>query len=116
MQRITLPQAKAGMVLAEPATSEQGTTICGPGTELTENLIGRLERFGVARVTVEGHPVKKAGEDKSLADLEAELDTRFSHLEDNSLMMELKGVFREQLHERMQELAPGEAGGAPPPE
>lgn len=103
MQRITLSQAKPGMVLAEPASSEQGTTVCGPGTELTETLITRLGRFGVSRITVEGHPVPKKGEDKSLTQLTKELDVRFSRVQDNPLMMELKAVFREQLHDRMQQ-------------
>lgn len=106
MQRITLPQARPGMVLADPAHNEQGTVVCGPGTELTESLIGRLERFGVARITVEGHPVRKRGEEKSPAELAAELDRRFAAHQDSPLMMELKAVFRDQLDARMQEMRP----------
>ena len=109
MQRITIVQAKAGMVLADPAENEQGMVVCGPGTPLTETLIGRLERFGVVRISVEGHPVAKAGEDKSEGDLAAELDARFARHTDDPLMMDLKGVFREQLHTRMTEMS-GEAG------
>ena len=104
------------MVLAEPAVSDQGTTVCGVGTELSDSLIGRMENFGVARLTVEGHPVKKSGEDKSLAELEAELDTRFSHHAAVPLMMEIKGVFRERLHERIREMEGGDVDAAPPAE
>ena len=111
MQRIAITQAKAGMVLADAAENEKGTVVCGPGTPLTEILIGRLERFGVGRISVEGHPVKKAGEDKSLETLAAELDARFAKHTDNPLMMEVKGVFHAQLQERMAEFS-GETGEA----
>lgn len=113
MQRITLTQAKPGMILAEPASGEQGTTVCGIGTELTGTLISRLENFGVTRLTVEGHPVQKKGDDKTLPELLGELDTRFSHVEDQPLTMELKAAFREQIHERMTEMAVGDDEAAP---
>lgn len=109
MQRITIVQAKAGMVLAEPAQNEQGTVICGAGTLLDDTLLGRMERFSVVRITVEGHPVKKKGDDKSEDELAAMLDARFARHADNELMMGVKAVFREQLHARMTEMAGGDA-------
>lgn len=111
MQRIALTSAAPGMVLAEPAESEQGTVVCGAGTTLTETLINRLQKFGVTRLIVEGHPVKKVGEDETVEQQLAALDRRFAAHADNELMMQLKQVFRDRIHERARE----DAGDAAEP-
>ena len=50
---LPLSMAQAGMVLAKPACNDKGMVLCKEGTELTENLIERLGRFGIDMVTIE---------------------------------------------------------------
>lgn len=115
MQRISISQAAAGMVLAEPAESEQGMVICGAGTALTDSLLARFEKFGVTRLTVEGHPVQKPGESRSEEEQLAELEHRFAAHAADPVMMLIKDAFSEQLHERMADYS-GEPGAPPPSE
>ncbi|MGE4296871.1 MAG: hypothetical protein AB7E47_02485 [Desulfovibrionaceae bacterium] len=57
MQKIPLNLAAAGMVLAKPVMRDNGTVLVAEGTELTDNLLFRLENMHVDNVVVEGSPV-----------------------------------------------------------
>ncbi|AJE02877.1 hypothetical protein [Geobacter pickeringii] len=96
MQTIPIALAEPDMVLARPVTrvdAPQGPPICGKGTVLTVSLIERLRNQGIRMLTVEGRPVAMEGE-KSLDELLAELDRRFSKVETVPLMQRLKGMYR----------------------
>ncbi len=60
MQKVPLQMAQAGMVLEKPVTRENGMTLIGAGTELTESLIQRLENMGIESVIVQGNPLAAA--------------------------------------------------------
>ncbi len=97
----TIPIALAGpeMVLARDVRrneNPQVPPICGRGTILTESLIERLVNMGIKVVTVEGHPVAVEGE-KTLEDLLADLDHRFSKVANVPLMGRLKEIYRKNI-------------------
>lgn len=96
MQTIPIVLAEPDMILAREvkrADNPQGPPICGTGTVLTTSLLERLRTLGIKMVTVEGHPVAIAGE-KTLDDLLADLDRRFSKVENIPLMQRLKEMYR----------------------
>jgi hypothetical protein len=62
----------------------------------------RLRNMGVQTVTVEGHPLVIEGE-KTLAEMLADLDSRFSRVANNARMDYLKGLFMEQIQREMGE-------------
>lgn len=103
MQKIPLMLAKAGMILARDVfrgDSQAGMPICGRDTELTDDLINRLEQMDVQSLYVEGHPVWEEGK-RSLDDMLRELDQRFELSRQNSLNSILYDIYRAQLVKSM---------------
>jgi hypothetical protein len=93
MQRISLSQAAAGMVLAKPVVNEKGQTLVAEKTEITETLIGRLERFNISRITVEGHPVDMPGQKPpDPAKIRLEIDRAFIRIKDDPTMDRLREI------------------------
>ena len=103
MQRIPIRLAAPGMKLAKAVTNERGMALCGPGTELTKEMITRLSSMGVKRITVEGRPVDTGDSEKSLSQQIEELHTRFRRVEGDQLMRRVKDIFLERLKERATE-------------
>ena len=103
MQKIPLNLAKPGMKLAKSVTNDRGVTLCGAGTELTEETIARLSGMDVKRITVVGHPVDMGGEEKSLSERMDELHARFRNVEADPLMKKIKNIFLEVLREEADE-------------
>ena len=103
MQKIPLKKAKAGMKLAKPVENDRGMTLCGAGTELTDETIDRLVRMEVKRITVEGHPIDTGQEQKSLDQLLKELDGRFKKVADDPLMKKIKNMISQVLTEQAEE-------------
>ncbi len=106
MQRIPLKLAAPGMVTAREITTEDGKILCGPGVELTGELIDRLSRTGIASVVVEGHPLRLPGE-KSLRQKIKELDMRFSRVKDDPVLRALMKLIAEHWIEKEKGSAPG---------
>ena len=100
MQRIPIDLATPGMKLAKPVANDRGIVLCGPGTELTEEIITRLSDMGAKRITVEGHPVDTGDSEKSLGQKIDELHARFRKVEGDPLMRKIKDIFLERLKER----------------
>lgn len=61
MQKIPLQLARPDMVLAKPATRENGMVLVAAGTTLSEALISRLGNMGVEQVVVEGDALDTGG-------------------------------------------------------
>lgn len=99
MQTLPISLAEAEMVLARDVMRVDkldGPPLCGKGVVLTAPLIMRLRNMGVQTVTVEGHPVHFEGE-KSLDELLADIEFRFSRVGGNPRMEYLKELFRQQI-------------------
>lgn len=96
MQQILTAQAAEGMVLAKDVETPEGRVLCGKGTPLTGSLIDRLQRMEIPHITVEGHPVHEEGE-KSLKEMLADVEERFSRVKDVKPLMYLKKRVQEKL-------------------
>lgn len=96
MQEILTAQAEEGMILGRDVITPEGMVLCGKGTALSPNLIERLKKMEVSHVLVEGRPVEVEGE-RSLAEELAEVDRRFSRVEDTPPLMYLKKKVKERL-------------------
>jgi hypothetical protein len=53
MKRINFSEAKAGMVLVQPITDQQGRVIVNAGAKLNQLYISRLEKWGVREICVQ---------------------------------------------------------------
>jgi len=100
MQKIPIDLATPGMKVAKPVANDRGIVLCGPGSELTEEMIIRLSDMGIKRITVEGHPMDTGDTGKSLGQQIDELQTRFRKVEGDPLMRRIKDIFLERLRER----------------
>lgn len=81
------------MVLAKPVENETGQTLVAEKTELTEKLLERLDRFGINRISVEGHPVPMP--DVPPPDpkkIQLEVTRMFTHVVDDPTMKQLKEI------------------------
>jgi hypothetical protein len=100
MQKIPINLATPGMKLAKSVANDRGIVLCGPGTELTEEIIARLSNTGAKRITVEGHPIDTGDAGESLGQQIDELHARFRKVEGDPLMKKIKNIFLEGLKER----------------
>ena len=103
MQKIPIGLATPGMKLAKSVANDRGIVLCGPGAELTQEMITRLSDMGIKRITVEGHPVDMADSEKSLSQQIDELHARFKKVEGDPIMRRIKHIFLERFKERANE-------------
>ena len=104
MQKIPLKRAKPGMKLAKPVVNDRGMTLCGAGTALSEDIIDRLVRMEVKRITVEGHPIDTGKQEKSLEQMLKELDGRFKKVGADPLMKKIKNMISAVLEEQAKDV------------
>ncbi|MBI3091408.1 MAG: hypothetical protein HYY96_12130 [Candidatus Tectomicrobia bacterium] len=95
MRRIAITQAEVNLVLAKAAEDETGRVLCAEGTVLSANLIRLLTNRGVVTLYVEGEDEQA----KSPEQLLRELDERFSLVETDPLMEQVKALFRRRIVE-----------------
>lgn len=96
MQKIPIALSQPGMTLAKDVIrpdNPNGPPLCGKGVELTAPLLMRLQNMGVQSLIVEGHPLWQEG-DKTLEELLADLDRRFSKVADQPRMQTIKNIYR----------------------
>lgn len=96
MQKLFLPMAAAGMILARDIATPEGRVLCGKGTVLSEALLDRLRRMEISSLTVEGHPVDITGE-PTLEEQLAALDARFSRVKDSKPLLYIKKALAKRL-------------------
>jgi len=97
MQKISIEEAKPEMTLAKPIVNEKGLVLCGKGLTLTEALISELIKLNVKKIFINESSPSGGFDEKKLEKLESELDQRFSMVEGDSFMMELKEIFKKNL-------------------
>ena len=103
MQRISLSQAKAGMVLAQAVHRPDGLVLIGEGLVLTDTAIERIRSVGIGIVCVEGNPLGAEGTVGDLGKVAARLPFLFRRQRDNVLMMTLCGVLSRHFVHRVAE-------------
>ena len=89
--------------MAKPVVNDRGMTLCGEGTELNEETIGRLSRMDVKQISVKGNPLKTGKEAKSLSQQVDELNNRFKRVERDPLMKKIKETLLKVLEEGAEE-------------
>jgi hypothetical protein len=77
MRRIPIGEAEPGQTLAKPVTNGNGLPVLSEGAVLSDALIARLRRMGLAAIYVEGQALQEGESVKTLPELERELTQRF---------------------------------------
>lgn len=93
MRKLPLTEVAAGSIVARPVVAGSGVILVRPGTELTPELLARLDALHVDAIWLEG----SSPDAKPVEQLLAELDTRFMGHEEDDLMTELKAVVAARL-------------------
>ena len=95
-QRILITQAKAGLVLARPVVLPNKISLCGTGTELTDDLIQRFIVRGIKRIFVQGKPlVSQFGQPISVQ--KEALHKRFERVKDSGMMLSYMRAIEEEI-------------------
>lgn len=102
MQKIPLNLAQAGMVLAKPVTRENGMVLVAEGTELSENVINRLQGMEVPQVVVKGEPLDldDSGGGSSSGKRLERMDHLFRGHQEDPWMQEVKSFFKDYFRSR----------------
>ena len=100
MQKIPTAAARPGMVLAKPVLRDNGMTVLGKDTELTQSVIDRLTNLDIANIVVQGNPMgQDGGQGSSSYQLMlARLDHLFRGYEDDAWMQEVKAFLSGYFH------------------
>jgi hypothetical protein len=93
MRRISVDEAAAGEVLAEPLTNAKGQVLLPKGARLSAAVLSRFRGWGVESLSVEGEDQASVGVQGRLD----ELEFRFAEYEDDALMQQIKAIAREHL-------------------
>ena len=91
---VSIQNAVAGMVLARSVIDENGRTLCGENTVLTEKLISQFQRNNINGLYVISNDKLTEEEYKKQ---KMEIEFRFSGLPAKSILLELKKLLLEQL-------------------
>ena len=94
---ISIQAASAGMVLAKPVVDENGRTLCGENTVLSEKIIAQFARNNISGIYILSD--EKISEEEYQR-MRHEIDIRFAHLPAKSLHMDLKEIMLEILETR----------------
>jgi hypothetical protein len=93
MPRIAGDRLLPGMKLAKPIIGNNGMTLLGEGTELTERWIGNIQDMNVEWISVEG----PSEQDVPLGEALALLETRFETVNDKPHMASIKNLVRRHI-------------------
>ena len=94
---ISIQSACAGMVLSKPVVDENGRTLCGENTVLSEKLIAQFIRNNISGIYIISD--EKISEEEYLR-LHQEIETRFKDVPAKSLLLDLKDILLEILETR----------------
>jgi hypothetical protein len=95
---VSVEKLAPGMILAQKIERADGIMLCNRGTELTDALIGVIQRMGLDSVSIEGDPF--ASEEERQAHLQGlldELDERFSKVVEDPILNHLKELFAQKI-------------------
>lgn len=93
MLKISIDRAKPGMKLVQDVINESGMIVVPAGKELTESLIGKLQKMNIDVIYVEGKRVLPPKEE-----VFNEFEKRFKKISDNPTLL-IKQALKEHLEE-----------------
>lgn len=100
IKKILVEQAEPGMILAQEIVRDDGVLLCQKGAELTDTLLKMLERLNFETVQIEvGSTETPEERAERLAREETEITYRFSRVESDPILAELKRTLLEKLGE-----------------
>ena len=92
MKKVSTNEAEVGMKIARKVENDKGMVLLPEGIELTEAHIGRLKKWGVEEIFVEGEDDSGGGADQVVGDLKMDdefikvLDHKFEPVKDDPIM------------------------------
>ena len=101
MQKISLSQAKAGMVLAIDVMTADGKVLASAHSPLDDTILRRLDLAGVRKFVVQGKPVPGANMGYDALARMKRLDHLFRTHQDDRFMMTVKNVLFKHFKERV---------------
>ena len=100
IKKISIKQAEPGMILAQEIVRDDGVLLCQKGAELSDTLLKMLERLNFETVQIEvGSTETPEERAERLAGDEAEITYRFSRVESDPVLAELKRILIERLRQ-----------------
>lgn len=96
MKNLNIDEVKPGDKTAKDIRLSDGSMVLARGSDLSESIIIRLQRMGIAELTIE------SDEGNTPADIDTAIEAlehRFAGHENNPLMMELKDIVKNLIAE-----------------
>ena len=93
MQSVEIENVKPGMILANDVKNDRGMVLLPRGSELTDQLIARLENSGVESISIQN----AGGGQDEFEKKKAVLDQRFSLVMSIPIMVELHDLMVQRL-------------------
>ena len=106
MQRIPLTQVEPGMILAEAVNYPTGMILAGVGVTLSDTMIERIHKLGVATLVIEGDAENNCDELQSVI---SRLPLLFQRHRNNAFMMTLHNMLRKYFQEKVTQTLAAEA-------
>ena len=100
MQKISLDQADAGMVLAVDVMTPDGRVLASDGTPVDDAMLRRLALAGVTKLVVQGKPVPGADMGYDALARTKRLDHLFRAHQADNFMMTLQNVLSKHFQKR----------------
>ena len=94
---IPVANAKPGMALARPVADENGRTLCGEKTVLTEKMIAQFERNNINGIYITSDEKMTPEEYEKL---KAGIEKRFAKIPAKNPLEDLKAILLERLEAR----------------
>ena len=94
---IPITNASPGMTLAKPVMDENGRTLCGEKTVLTEKLIAQFQRNNINAFYVTSDEKLS---DEQYEHIKSDIEKRFSKITPKNVLNNLKSILLERLEAR----------------
>ena len=100
MQKISLSQAKVGMVLASDVMTADGKVLASAGSSVDDAMLRRLDLAGIAKFVVRGKPVPGADMGYDARARAQRVQHLFRTHQNNSFMMALQELLLQHFTDR----------------
>ena len=98
MKKVTTDELQIGMIIARKVENDSGMVLLPEGIELTEAHIGRLKKWGIKEIYVEGEDAGSGEEivgDIQISDEFLDiLDHKFEKVKDDPIMQSIYNAIR----------------------